>query len=94
MAAEVPFVLALKTDQGSWAPIEDPHTPVETTRALGWDGPERSWAWTQVVRRSRDGRTATWWAADVVWAGHDPYQAVRLVVATTDHAMLPRRLGI
>jgi hypothetical protein len=88
-SAGLPFVLALKPHKGSWGPAEAPHTPQDAARELPWDGPEAPGAWSPVVRRFRDGRTATWWAADAVLAGYGPHQAVRLVVATADPAVLP-----
>jgi hypothetical protein len=41
------------------------------------------------VRRFRDGRRQTWWAADLTFAGYGPDRPVRLVVVTTDPATLP-----
>jgi hypothetical protein len=87
--AGLAFVLALKPHKGTWAPAQSPHTPVDAARALAWDGPTRPGAWTRVVRRFRDGRTATWWAADAVLGGWGPWRRIRLVVATTDPARLP-----
>jgi hypothetical protein len=89
--AGLPFVCALKPHKGKWAPARSPHTPVDAARALAWDGPTRPGAWKKVVRRFRDGRTATWWAADAVLGGWGPYRRIRLVVATTDPARLPER---
>jgi hypothetical protein len=58
--AGVPFVLALKPRKGIWAPEDEPHTPVEAARELGWDGPSRPGPWRRVIRRFRDGHTETW----------------------------------
>src|SRR5215218_1851837 len=48
--------------------------------------------WTRVIRRFRDGHTETWWAADAALpaAGWGPDRRIRLVVATTDPATLPK----
>src|SRR5512133_2270111 len=89
-AAKVAFVLALKPRKGSWAPDEEPHTPVEAARALGWAGPGRPGPWRRVTRRFRDGHTETWWAADAHLGGGGPDRPHRPVVATTDPATLPK----
>jgi hypothetical protein len=88
--AGVAFVLALKPRKGTWAPEEEPHTPVEAARELGWGGPGRPGAWRRVTRRFRDGHTETWWAADARLGGWGPDRHHRLVVATTDPARLPK----
>jgi hypothetical protein len=88
--AGVAFVLALKPRKGTWAPEEQPHTPVEAARELGWGGPGRPGAWRRVTRRFRDGHTETWWAADARLGGWGPDRHHRLVVATTDPARLPK----
>jgi hypothetical protein len=86
-AAKVAFVLALKPRKGIWAPDEEPHTPVEAARVLGWAGPG---PWRRVTRRFRDGHAETWWAADATLGGWGPDRHHRLVVATTDPATLPK----
>src|SRR5512132_1885962 len=88
--AGVAFVLALKPRKGTWAPADEPHTPVEAARKLGWAGPGRPGPWRRVTRRFRDGHTETWWAADAVLGGWGPRGPHRLVVATTDPATLPK----
>ncbi|MER6170776.1 transposase [Streptosporangium sp. NPDC001681] len=90
-AAGLPFVPALKPSQGSWAQVQAVHTPVEAAREPAWGGSDNPGAWTPVERRLWDGRTVTWWAADAVWAGHGPHQAVRLVIVTTDPGRLPAK---
>jgi SRSO17 transposase len=89
--AGLPFVVALKPSQGTWAPVDAPHTPQEVAAQLPWEGPEAPGDWTKVERRFRDGHSETWWAAELTWAGYGPQQAVRLVVATTDPATLPEQ---
>jgi hypothetical protein len=89
-AAKVAFVLALKPGKGTWAPADEPHTPVEAARELGWAGPGRPGPWRRVTRRFRDGHTQTWWAADASLGGWGPDRPHRLVVATTDPARLPK----
>jgi DDE superfamily endonuclease len=90
--AGVAFVLAVKPRKGTWAPAEETHTPEEAARQLAWGGPARPGDWTKVTRRFRDGHTETWWAADarLPAAGWGPDRRLRLVVATTDPASLPK----
>jgi hypothetical protein len=91
LAAEVPFVLALKPRKGTWAPAQAAHTPVEAAGELGWRGPSRPGRWRRVVRRFRDGHAEAWWAADARLGGWGPDRRLRLVVATTDPGRLPGR---
>jgi SRSO17 transposase len=90
--ARVAYVLAVKPRKGVWAPAEEAHTPQEAARQLAWAGPEQPGDWTPVTRRFRDGHTQTWWAADALLpaAGWGPDRRLRLVVATTDPATLPK----
>jgi len=90
--ASVAYVLAVKPRKGAWAPAEELHTPQEAARQLAWGGPEEPGDWTRVTRRFRDGHTETWWAADASLpaAGWGPSRRIRLVVATTDPATLPK----
>jgi hypothetical protein len=91
-AAKVAYVLAVKPRKGVWAPAEEAHTPQEAARQLAWGGPEQPGDWTPIIRRFRDGHTETWWAADarLPAAGWGPDRRLRLVVATTDPATLPK----
>ena len=91
-AAKVAYVLAVKPRKGVWAPAEEVHTPQEAARQLAWASPEEPGDWTPVTRRFRDGHTETWWAADAALpaAGWGPDRRLRLVVATTDPATLPK----
>jgi hypothetical protein len=90
--AGVAYVLAVKPRKGVWAPEDAAHTPVEAARELAWTSPERPGDWTPITRRFRDGHTQTWWAADAALpaAGWGPDRRLRLVVATTDPATLPK----
>jgi hypothetical protein len=88
-AAGLPYVVGLRPSKGSWAPIEDAHTPQEAAQRLHWNGKDDPQDWTPVVRRFRDGHTQTWWAAELTLVGYGPDQPTRLVVATTDPATLP-----
>ena len=90
--ASVAYVLAVKPRKGAWAPAEETHPPQEAARQLAWGGPQEPGDWTQVTRRFRDGHTETWWAADASLpaAGWGPSRRLRLVVATTDPATLPK----
>jgi hypothetical protein len=90
--AGVAFVLAVKPRKGVWAPAEEAHTPREAAAELAWTSPEQPGDWTKVTRRFRDGHTETWWAADagLPAAGWGPHRRLRLVVATTDPATLPK----
>ena len=90
--AGVAYVLAVKPRKGVWAPAEEAHTPREAAAELAWTSPEQPGDWTPVTRRFRDGRVETWWAADarLPAAGWGPDRRLRLVVATTDPATLPK----
>jgi len=91
-AAKVAYVLAVKPRKGTWAPADQAHTPREAAAALAWTSPAEPGDWTRVTRRFRDGHTQTWWAADAALpaAGWGPDRRMRLVVATTDPATLPK----
>jgi hypothetical protein len=86
------FVLAVRPRKGVWAPADEVHTPREAAAELAWTSPEEPGDWTKVTRRFRDGHTQTWWAADARLraAGWGPDRRLRLVVATTDPATLPK----
>ncbi|MET9038016.1 IS701 family transposase [Streptomyces mirabilis] len=86
--ARLPFVMALKRGHGTWQ-YKDAFRPVDAARELAWHGPEQSGDWQLVTRNFRDGRTATWWAADAQLGWWGPDGVIRLVVATTDPATLP-----
>jgi SRSO17 transposase len=90
--AGVAYVLAVKPRKGAWAPEEETHTPQEAARQLAWSGPEQPGDWVPVTRRFRNGHAETWWAADASLpaAGWGPDRRLRLVVATTDPATLPK----
>jgi SRSO17 transposase len=90
--AGVAYVLAVKPRKGVWAPAEQAHTPREAAAELAWASPEQPGDWTPITRRFRDGHTQTWWAADarLPAAGWGPDRRIRLVVATTDPAPLPK----
>jgi hypothetical protein len=90
--AKVAYVLAVKSRKGVWAPAEEHHTPREAAAELAWTSPEEPGDWTPVTRRFRDGHAETWWAADATLpaAGWGPDRRIRLVVATTDPATLPK----
>jgi hypothetical protein len=90
--AKVAYVLAVRPRKGVWAPADEVHTPREAAAELAWTSPEEPGDWTKVTRRFRDGHTETWWAADARLhaAGWGPDRRLRLVVATTDPATLPK----
>jgi len=90
--AGVAYVLAVKPRKGAWAPADEVHTPQEAAGQLAWTSPEEPGDWTPVTRRFRDGHVETWWAADAALpaAGWGPDRRIRLVVATTDPARLPK----
>jgi hypothetical protein len=87
-----PTCWPVKPRKGAWAPAEEVHTPQEAARQLAWSGPEQPGDWTPIIRRFRDGHVETWWAADASLpaAGWGPGRRLRLVVATTDPATLPK----
>ncbi|MFI6883735.1 phosphotransferase [Streptosporangium canum] len=72
-------------------PADAAHMLIDAARELEWGGPQAPGAWTEVVRRFRDGHTSGGWAADAVLGGYGPHQAVRLIVATADPATLPAK---
>ncbi|WP_373464597.1 IS701 family transposase [Streptomyces sp. V4I2] len=86
--ARLPFVMALKRGHGTWQ-YKDAFRPVDAARELAWYGPGQSGDWQPVTRTFRNGRTATWWAADAQLGWWGPDGVIRLVVATTDPATLP-----
>jgi hypothetical protein len=90
--AKVAYVLAVKPRKGAWAPAEEAHTPREAAAELAWTSPSQPGDWTPITRRFRDGHTETWWTADAKLpaAGWGPDRRIRLVVATTDPATLPK----
>jgi hypothetical protein len=91
-AAKVAYVLAVKPRKGVWAPADQVHTPREAAAELAWESPEQPGDWTKLTRRFRDGHAETWWAAEgaLPAAGWGPDRRLRLVVATTDPARLPK----
>src|SRR6266567_480684 len=91
-APKVAYVLAVKPRKGTCAPADAVHTLQEAARQLAWTSPNQPGDWTPITRRFRDGHTQTWWAADASLpaAGWGPGRRLRLVVATTDPARLPK----
>ncbi|MFB7601251.1 transposase, partial [Streptomyces sp. NPDC056160] len=89
--AGLAYVVALKPHRGTWAPADQPHTPIEAGHALTWKDAKHPGDWTPVERHFRDGHTETWWAADARLGGYGPDSPCRLVVATTDPASLPEK---
>ncbi|MDX3763808.1 hypothetical protein PV684_53860 [Streptomyces sp. AK02-04a] len=81
-------MVALKPRNGVWAPVDQPHTPIEAAHTLAWQDADHSGDWTPVERHFRDGHTETWWAADARLGGYGPNSPCRLIVATTDPARL------
>src|SRR4029434_5570016 len=69
LAADLPFVLALKPRKGHWAPVEEDHTPEEAARRLRWGGPRAPGDWVAGPRRFRDGHAETGWAGPGTHAG-------------------------
>jgi hypothetical protein len=88
-AAGLPFVMALKPRHGTWTYGRDAHTPVDAARLLAWRDADHPGNWSRIERTFRDGRTATWWAAEARLGWWGPDGNVRLVVATADPATLP-----
>ncbi|GAA0639080.1 IS701 family transposase [Kutzneria viridogrisea] len=87
--AGLPFAMALKPKQGTWAYGDQAHTPVDAARALAGTSPEEPGDWVKVTRVFRDGHTQTWWAAEAQLGWWGPDGTTRLVVATTDPGTLP-----
>ncbi|WP_082584243.1 IS701 family transposase [Noviherbaspirillum sp. Root189] len=78
-----PYVLAQRGHVGHWAPVQAAHSFEEAAHDVPLS------AWTQVVRRFRDGHTERWWATDLTLLGYGPDRAVRAICATTDRRKLP-----
>lgn len=57
--AGLPFVMALKPSDGTWAYGKDAYTPADAARALPWTDPEHPGDWTPVESTIRDGHTET-----------------------------------
>ena len=84
MRAHIPHVLAHRGAVGRcWAPADQAHSFVEAIETLVPAD------WVRVVRQFRDGRTETWWAAELCFGGYGSTRATRAVVATTDRDTLP-----
>jgi hypothetical protein len=67
-----------------------PH-PVDSARALTWNGPGDPGDWHRVARTFRHGHAETWYAADARLGWWGPDGARRLMVATADPATLPAK---
>jgi SRSO17 transposase len=78
-----PYVLAQRGRVGYWAPVQAAHSFEEATRRV------RLCAWSQVVRRFRDGHTERWWATELTLLGYGPDRDARAICATTDRRKLP-----
>nr|WP_246562843.1 IS701 family transposase [Streptomyces roseirectus] len=89
--AQLPYVVHLKPHRGTWAPADQPHTPIDAAHALAWQDADHPGDWAPVERHFRGGHTETWWAADARLGGWQPHGPCRLVVATTDPATLPEK---
>ncbi|WST81644.1 transposase [Streptomyces sp. NBC_01136] len=87
--AGLAYVVALKPLNDTWAPADQPHTPIDAAHTLTWCDADHPGDWTPVERHFRDGHTETWWAADARLGGYGPHSPCRLIVATTDPATLP-----
>ena len=87
--AHLPFVLDLRPSRGTWGPADGPHTPVDAAQLVRWGGRRDPGDWAPLVRRFRDGHRETWWAAELTLPGYGPDLPTRLIVVTTDPALLP-----
>jgi hypothetical protein len=81
--------MGLRAHRGSWAPVDDPHTPGDAARLVPWESPRAPGGWAAAVRRFRDGHRETWWAADLRLIGLGWEKELRLVAVTTGPARLP-----
>ncbi|MFE7656068.1 transposase [Streptomyces bottropensis] len=70
--AGLAYVVALKPHRGTWAPADQPHTPIEAAHALTWNDAKRPDDWTPVERHFRGGRTETSWGAEPAWPATAP----------------------
>ncbi|MFE2186052.1 transposase [Streptomyces sp. NPDC059455] len=53
------YMVALKPHHDTWAPADQPHTPIEAAHSLAWRDAESPGDWTPVERHFRDGHTET-----------------------------------
>ncbi|MDX3387192.1 hypothetical protein PV682_37985 [Streptomyces niveiscabiei] len=90
-AAGLPFVMALKPRHDTRDHGRVAHTPVIAARRLTCQDAEHPGTWSRIERTFRDGRTATWWAAEARLGWWGPDGTVRLVMATTAPATLPAK---
>ncbi|MYU10229.1 IS701 family transposase, partial [Streptomyces sp. SID8361] len=77
--AGLAYVVALKPHRGTWAPADQPHTPIDAAHSLARRDAASPGEWTPVERHFRDGHTETWWAADAYLGGYGPDSPCRLV---------------
>jgi SRSO17 transposase len=87
----IPYVLALGPSHAWWHRIGEPGSVEEVARASEWAGPEEPGEWVRLERTFRDGRSEQWWVLEAERGPYGPEKSRRLIVATTDPAVLPER---
>lgn len=85
----VGYVLALRPSHAWWAPVDTINSLAEAAAAAAWGGADAPGDWQPVERTFRDGHTETWWALEVQVGPYGPDKHQRVVLATTDPAILP-----
>ena len=87
-ALGVGYVLALKASHSWWHPVDEIGAVDEVAQAAPWTE-QAPGPWARVERRFGDGHQETWWALEGHCALYSPQRAERLVIVTTDPALLP-----
>ena len=88
-ARGAPYVVALKPSHAWRARATEVGTVREVAARGGWVAAEQPGDWQPVIRHYRDGQQERWWALEGEAGPFGPAAARRLVVATTDPAILP-----
>jgi hypothetical protein len=85
----VGYVLALKPSHEWWHPQEEIGSFQEAAQEASWEGAERPGRWVKIIRTFRDGSSQDWWALELDIRPFGPEKRERVIVATTDPAILP-----
>ena len=83
------YVLALKPSHAWWHPEAEIGSFQEAASEAGWERAEHPGRWIKVIRTFRDGSVQDWWALELDIRPYGPDKPERVIVATTDLAILP-----
>lgn len=72
--AELAYVVALKPRNGIWAPVDQPHTPIEAVHPLAWQDAGHSGDWRPVELASTAGTVRPGGLPMTAWAATAPTQ--------------------